>query len=111
MAPLTVGRWQDMATLVVARGPLNLANRATKRLLDLFVTVPLLIGLMPLMIAVAVAIKLDTPGPVFFRQQRIGRGNTLFSILKFSSMKVERRSEERRVGKGCVSTCRSGWSA
>ena len=90
MAPLTVGRWQDMATLVVARGPLNLANRATKRLLDLIVTVPLLIGLLPLMIAVAIAIKLDSPGPVFFRQQRIGRGNTLFSILKFRSMEAER---------------------
>ncbi|MEV5033534.1 sugar transferase [Sphingobium sp. LMC3-1-1.1] len=58
--------------------------------MDLIVTVPLLIGLLPLMIAVAIAIKLDSPGPVFFRQQRIGRGNTLFSILKFRSMKAER---------------------
>lgn len=89
MAPLTVGQWRDTATLVVARGPLNLANRASKRLLDIAITVPLLIGLMPLLLAVALAIRLETPGPVFFRQQRIGRGNMLFSIFKFRSMKVE----------------------
>jgi lipopolysaccharide/colanic/teichoic acid biosynthesis glycosyltransferase len=89
MAPLAVGRWRDAATLVVARGPLNLANRATKRLLDLAVTVPLLIGLAPLMLIVALAIKLESPGPIFFRQQRIGRANTLFSIFKFRSMKAD----------------------
>lgn len=89
MAPLTVGHWRDRATLVVARGPLNLANRASKRLLDIAITVPLLIGLTPVLLAVALAIRLETPGPVFFRQQRIGRGNMLFSIFKFRSMKVE----------------------
>src|SRR5690606_30732639 len=89
MAPLAVQNCRGVATLVVARGPLNLANRAKKRLLDIALTVPVLIALMPLLIAVAIAIKLDSPGPVFFRQERIGRGNRLFHILKFRSMKVE----------------------
>ncbi|BAV63574.1 sugar transferase [Sphingobium cloacae] len=89
MAPLAVQNCRGVATLVVARGPLNLANRAKKRLLDIALTVPVLIALMPLMIVVAIAIKLDSPGPVFFRQERIGRGNRLFHILKFRSMKVE----------------------
>jgi lipopolysaccharide/colanic/teichoic acid biosynthesis glycosyltransferase len=89
MAPLAVQSHRGVSTLVVARGPLNLANRAKKRLLDIILTVPVLIALAPLMIAVAVAIRLDSPGPVFFRQERIGRGNRLFHILKFRSMRVE----------------------
>lgn len=90
MAPLAVRNCRGVPTLVVARGPLNLANRAKKRLLDIAITVPLLMALSPLLIAVAIAIRLDSAGPIFFRQERIGRGNRLFHILKFRSMRVER---------------------
>ncbi|MFO1261053.1 MAG: exopolysaccharide biosynthesis polyprenyl glycosylphosphotransferase [Sphingomonadaceae bacterium] len=76
-------------TLVVSRGPLSMANRAKKRVLDLAVTVPALILLSPLFVIVAIAVKLESAGPVFFRQQRIGRSNQLFDILKFRSMRVE----------------------
>jgi hypothetical protein len=76
-------------TLVVSRGPLSMANRAKKRVLDLAVTVPALIALSPLFVLVAIAIKLESRGPVFFMQQRIGRSNQLFNILKFRSMRVE----------------------
>jgi lipopolysaccharide/colanic/teichoic acid biosynthesis glycosyltransferase len=89
MAPLAVQNHRGVSTLVVARGPMNLANRAKKRLLDIVLTVPVLLALAPLMIAIAVAIRLDSPGPIFFRQERIGRGNRLFHILKFRSMRVE----------------------
>ncbi|MGH6612730.1 exopolysaccharide biosynthesis polyprenyl glycosylphosphotransferase [Sphingomonas sp.] len=89
LAPLAVQNYRGSATLVVARGPLNLANRAKKRLLDIAITVPVLILLLPLMIALAIAIRLDSPGPVFFRQERMGRGNRIFRILKFRSMRVE----------------------
>ena len=89
MAPLAVETYRGVSTLVVARGPLNLANRAKKRLLDIAITVPLLIALAPVLIAVAIAIRLDSPGPIFFKQERIGRGNRLFHILKFRSMRVE----------------------
>ena len=74
----------------VSSGPLDLRNRVLKRLLDLGITVPMLILFAPLLAAIAVAIKLDTPGPVLFRQQRIGRENRLFNVMKFRSMKHER---------------------
>lgn len=81
--------FQDRDTLIVSRGPLNLANRAKKRLLDLVCTIPVLIALLPILAIIAIAIKLDSPGPVIFRQQRVGRGNRMFAIMKFRSMRVE----------------------
>ncbi len=59
---------------------------AAKRLFDLFWTVPGLIILSPLFLAVAVWIKIDSPGPVFFRQERVGRFEKPFRIYKFRTM-------------------------
>lgn len=84
-----IGHFRGHETLEVSRGPLSVVNRAKKRALDLAVTVPFLIALAPLMIAVAVLVKLETRGPVFFKQPRVGRGNAMFEILKFRSMRVE----------------------
>lgn len=89
LGPLAVHQAGGLPTVVVSRGPLNLANRAKKRALDIALTVPVLILLLPFLLAVAIAIKLDSSGPVFFRQERMGRGNRLFHILKFRSMRVE----------------------
>jgi len=89
LAPLSVHQLNGVTTVVVSRGPLNLANRAKKRVLDIALTVPALIALMPAMLVVALLIKLDSAGPVFFRQERMGRGNRIFHILKFRSMRVE----------------------
>lgn len=75
-----------LARIRVSMGPLDLRNRVLKRTLDLMVTVPMIILLTPLFIVVAAAVKLDSRGPVFFRQQRMGRGNRLFDIYKFRSM-------------------------
>ena len=86
---LGLGRYGPSETLIVSRGPLSMANRAKKRILDLAVTIPGLILLSPLFVLLAIAIKLDSKGPVFFQQQRIGRSNRLFYILKFRSMRAE----------------------
>lgn len=104
-------------TLVVSRGPLSMANRAKKRALDLALTVPALILLLPLFVIVAIAIKLESEGPVFFRQQRIGRSNQLFNILKFRSMRSElcdaegsqstQRDDERITRIGAFIRCTS----
>jgi exopolysaccharide biosynthesis polyprenyl glycosylphosphotransferase len=76
-------------TLLVSRKPLSLADRMRKRMLDLALTVPLLIAIGPLLAIVAIAVKFDSPGPVLFKQDRVGRGNRLFKVLKFRSMRVE----------------------
>ncbi len=57
-----------------------------KRMIDLLVSAILLIALIPLFILVAIAIKLDSPGPVFFVQTRVGYHRRLFRLYKFRTM-------------------------
>jgi lipopolysaccharide/colanic/teichoic acid biosynthesis glycosyltransferase len=57
-----------------------------KRLLDLAITVPAAVLLSPLLGALAAAVKLESPGPVFFRQERIGRDGHPFQILKLRTL-------------------------
>jgi lipopolysaccharide/colanic/teichoic acid biosynthesis glycosyltransferase len=81
--------FEGRSTLVVAAGPLSTRNRIIKRLFDLGIAVPLLIVVLPLFLLIAVAIKIDSRGPIFFRQKRVGRGNALFDVFKFRSMRVD----------------------
>ena len=60
--------------------------RRLKRLFDVAVCVVLLVVAGPVMVLVAVAVVIDTPGPVLFVQQRTGRGGTRFPMLKFRTM-------------------------
>ena len=48
-----------------------------------------LVALAPLFLIIAVAIRLDSPGPVFFRQERVGRKGRIFRIFKFRTMRVD----------------------
>jgi lipopolysaccharide/colanic/teichoic acid biosynthesis glycosyltransferase len=59
-----------------------------KRLFDVFVAAIALILLTPLLLVVAAWIKLDSPGPVFFKQERVGQHGRLFRIHKFRSMQA-----------------------
>lgn len=60
-----------------------------KRLVDILLSFLGLIMLMPLLLIIAVMIKLDSKGPVLFKQTRIGRNKTSFCILKFRTMRNE----------------------
>ena len=60
-----------------------------KRAFDLLLAGLGLVVLSPLLAAIALAIRLDSPGPVFYRQERIGRGGARFRIHKFRSMRHE----------------------
>jgi Undecaprenyl-phosphate galactose phosphotransferase WbaP len=64
----------------------NLRARMLKRLIDIVGASLLLLLLMPLFGLVALLIKLDSPGPVFYRQLRMGRGGQCFHLLKFRTM-------------------------
>ena len=68
--------------------PLRLSHlsRITKRIMDIVGSVCGLVLVAPLMTLIAVAIKLETPGPIFFRQIRRGTGESVFTILKFRTM-------------------------
>lgn len=59
-----------------------------KRMFDIIASAMGLLVLSPILIVVAIWIKLDSPGPVFYRQVRVGRGNKDFRIFKFRSMRV-----------------------
>ena len=78
-----------LAGLPVSTGPLDIRSRILKRLFDLVITVPAIILLTPVLLIVAMAVKLTSPGPVLFRQRRMGRGNRLFNVYKFRSMRAE----------------------
>jgi lipopolysaccharide/colanic/teichoic acid biosynthesis glycosyltransferase len=74
--------------LLVSAGPLGLRDRIIKRLLDASAAGLAIFFLSPLLVAVALAIKLQDRGPVFFVQRRMGRGNRFFNMYKFRSMTV-----------------------
>lgn len=61
----------------------------SKRLLDLVLGSVVLVLAAPLMLLVALAVRLDSPGPALFRQERIGRGGRRFLIFKLRTMSVE----------------------
>jgi lipopolysaccharide/colanic/teichoic acid biosynthesis glycosyltransferase len=72
--------------LLVSAGPLGLRDRAIKRLFDVTFAGGAILALSPLLITVALAVKIQDGGSVFFTQRRMGRGNRFFNMYKFRSM-------------------------
>jgi lipopolysaccharide/colanic/teichoic acid biosynthesis glycosyltransferase/glycosyltransferase involved in cell wall biosynthesis len=70
------------------RAPLNSSERPAKRCLDLVGAVLGLISILPLLALVSLAITLDSPGPIIFRQRRVGLNGKEFVIYKFRTMRV-----------------------
>lgn len=69
------------------------ARQALKRTFDIISSVLLLILLSPLMLLAAIAIKLESRGPVFYRQERVGLGGRSFMCTKFRSMRIDAESD------------------
>jgi exopolysaccharide biosynthesis polyprenyl glycosylphosphotransferase len=60
-----------------------------KRIFEIVFSISLLLFTLPLMVVVAIAIKLESRGPIFYKQERVGLNGKIFSIYKFRSMRVD----------------------
>jgi len=72
-------------------------NRAVKRTIDIVFSGLLLVLLFPMLAAIAVAVKLTSPGPVFYRQTRMGLNGKTFQMFKYRSMPVDAEKETGAV--------------
>jgi Undecaprenyl-phosphate glucose phosphotransferase len=79
----------DIVTIELQQGPRTRAQRFVKRVSDIALSLGALIALIPLLSFTAIAIKLDSPGPVVFRQWRRGFNGRPFQIFKFRTMSVQ----------------------
>jgi Undecaprenyl-phosphate glucose phosphotransferase len=86
LATARIVEFGDTVTMQVRRPPLSRLQRAAKRVFDVFVAAVGLVILAPLLAIVAIAVKLDSPGPVLFRQTRHGYNNETIKVFKFRSM-------------------------
>lgn len=80
---------QRVLAVEIQRAPLSSVERVVKRAMDILVAGPALAALLPIFILTAIAIKLDSEGPVIFRQRRKGFNGKEFVMLKFRTMKVQ----------------------
>jgi exopolysaccharide biosynthesis polyprenyl glycosylphosphotransferase len=78
-----------MPLLHVERPAMSGARRVVKRAVDWCLALGLTIAALPVLVAIGIAIRLDSPGPVLFRQTRVGARGETFSMLKFRSMGVD----------------------
>ena len=93
VAPREVGMLFGEPMATVYRRPLTGWNRVAKRAEDLVVSVCLLPVVVPVLLVVAALIKLDSPGPVLFRQERLGFNNNVFTVFKLRTMRHGRGPE------------------
>ncbi len=95
IAKLSVEEVDGIPVLAFTSTPTDPGGLVLKRLFDVVVSAALLLVLAPLVALVAVAVKLDSPGPVLFRQRRVGLNGREFWLYKFRSMHVD--AEARRA--------------
>lgn len=95
MATRMIVRYEMGLPLLSHREPpmMEWENRVLKRTADIILTAFGLILLMPFLLAVAVIVKLDSKGPVFYKQDRVGEDGKVFHIYKFRTMKTDAEAE------------------
>jgi exopolysaccharide biosynthesis polyprenyl glycosylphosphotransferase len=90
--PFTDDLW-GIPLVRLRRSALRTVAWRTKRAFDLFFGSILLVASLPLFAVAAVAVRLSSPGPIFFRQQRIGQRGEIFELLKFRTLLVNRDAD------------------
>jgi exopolysaccharide biosynthesis polyprenyl glycosylphosphotransferase len=92
-SPVSIQPIAGSMTVTLRGVRLSGVQYAVKRSFDLAATSMLLVVFSPLMAACAVAVRMSSPGPVLFRQERVTRGNRTFTMFKFRSMRVDAEDE------------------
>ena len=88
-SPRQVSMVGNLPVIDIRRNPLdNPANQIAKRLVDILGSLMLILVTSPLMIFTAIGVRVTSPGPILFRQTRVGKGNREFTMYKFRSMRV-----------------------
>jgi exopolysaccharide biosynthesis polyprenyl glycosylphosphotransferase len=96
-ARLEVRQLAGVPLLSVPSATADPASLHVKRAFDVAVSATALFLLSPLLVACAIAIKINSPGPVFFRQRRVGKDERRFEVLKFRSMYVDAEARKTEV--------------
>ncbi len=91
----TITFYDDIPVLQLRETPMQGGRGIVKRLIDLVLSAFALIVLSPLLLTIAIVIRLTSPGSAIFHQERVGRGGKPFRIYKFRSMRVD---AEEKVG-------------
>ncbi|WP_019867117.1 undecaprenyl-phosphate glucose phosphotransferase [Methylovulum miyakonense] len=94
---LSLNTVAGIPTLDVSVSPLHGVNRYIKEIEDRFLAFFLLVLISPLLMAIAIGVKLSSPGPVFYRQVRVGWNNRKFTMLKFRSMPTDAEAKTGAV--------------
>jgi exopolysaccharide biosynthesis polyprenyl glycosylphosphotransferase len=89
---------EGLPLLSVPRTTIRRSDQLRKRIFDVAASAAALALLFPVLLLLAILIKLDSPGPVLFRQRRVGRGDCCFELLKFRSMNVDAEEHKRKIG-------------
>ena len=85
----------QMATISVFNSPHDNFTELLKRMEDVLITLPILLLISPVMLVIAIAIKLTSSGPIFFKQRRYGVGGGAIRVYKFRSMTVCENDESK----------------
>jgi putative colanic acid biosynthesis UDP-glucose lipid carrier transferase len=94
---LSLNTVAGIPTLDFSVSPLHGVNRYIKEIMDRLSALILLLLISPLLLVIAIGVKLSSPGPVFYRQVRVGWNNRSFTMLKFRSMPVDAESKTGAV--------------
>jgi exopolysaccharide biosynthesis polyprenyl glycosylphosphotransferase len=87
---------EGLALVGLPPAKLSRSSWLLKRSLDYVLATAMLIALAPLMLLIAIGIKLDSEGPVLFRQRRLGYDMEPFTVFKFRTMRLDTKQEEHR---------------
>ena len=100
--PLQTGRFFNYPALSLQSFPLDLASRKLcKRVFDMAFSAAVLLLMSPLLVVVGLLVKLSSPGPIFFKQQRTGYNQKTFDMMKFRSMRFDQElADKQQATKG-----------